>query len=280
MSSSAILDRLGLTEDSPLANLVERNLAPCFVAKSKASTELSLDNPAPISKLGGLPDLATETPKDKTGKPLLFLGQINFAELCAEKIQVDRCAISIPRGLLSIFWNERKDMSNPKDRHSFRILWTDSSQLHHLQAADSNTASLMHSALTLSFESSSTLPQNPKDWIDSNSVEQTQIKNLIEKESAFREHFICQIFGNADAEIAKKKEIAAFASNGVSWSPARSADSCYSHLVDASRDWVFLLRLNSKTELGFDLASTKSITLLIHSDDLIAERLDKAWMVY
>lgn len=312
MQKLEFFESLNLQAQTKLAELVAVNALPSIVGMPGSSG--NLDGAQTISRTGGMPDLSCEYPRDRAGRPLLFLGQINFADLWsiyadsskdlaraandAEFAESVSCqSFEYPKtGLLSIFWNERKDSSNPKDRHSFRIIWSDS-----WQPGSSNLDPAIKpicDAHPLSFTNHWSLPPNASDWIglsDSATesagsqiasknvdavVNQSQVQSLIEQNTKSLGDALCIVFGHGDAEINRKKEIAAFASNGVSWSPARSADSCYSHLVDASRDWIFLLRMNSMPRLGFDLGSTKSISLLIHKDDLKENRLDKAWMVF
>jgi hypothetical protein len=356
MQSKRLFESLNLEPGSKLAELVAHNACPSVIGNPSGN----VDGLHAASRIGGLPDLASEYPLDRSGRPFLFLAQINFADLASINTQsagqqtngsADRqptstvsasgqpgglcsadlaCQSSdVPRsGLLSIFWNERKDSSNPKDRHSFRIFWSDS-----IQCSPSNTVPGINSIcdpIPLSFTNHWSVPANISEWknssaesaitVSSNRIEgipsaslatpgaagvapesiaangsagfqpasnaahsiidPRQIQEIIDQCTSSISDAICVLFGYGDAEINRKKEIAAFASNGVSWSPARSADSCYSHLVDASGDWIFLLRLKSMPELGFDLGGTKSISLLIHKNDFKENRLDKAWMVY
>ncbi|MBX9723297.1 MAG: hypothetical protein K2X81_17975, partial [Candidatus Obscuribacterales bacterium] len=87
-----------------------------------------------------------------------------------------------------------------------------------------------------------------------------------------------QLFGHACDHFQKLQEISAFASNGISWSPQRREDSCYSHLVDASKDWQLLWKIDSLPELGLDL-NDKSLFLLIRSEDLERQNYDKAFLL-
>ena len=358
--SEFYLDQLKVHSDEPVAAAIKRNFAASVYGKISSvgeSSEPDLDG----SRIGGCPSLQSDFPTDRNGKPLLFIAQVNFAELPDSDFPlIPGCgSSSAPKtGLLSIFWNQRKDSSNPKDRHSFRILWSEASEHKSdstksasterasterasierasierasterasterasterasierasierasierastgsadFQSASEKLSSLRQNAhnqsshqqdspqlcapLKLSFSSEWSLPPDPSQWLDSESVNRADLQRAIDLSQAVAENSVCQLFGYGNANIEKLKQIAAFASNGVSWSPARSADSCYSHLVDAAQDWIFLLRLNSSGQSKFDFASTKSITLLIHRDDAISNRFDKAWMTF
>lgn len=282
MSQSSLLERLNLQSDSSLARLVEVNSSPCFTGNAIDQGEDPRRNSETTgSRLGGIPCLSSDWPADRAGKPLMFLGQIHFADLSSENQQAfaSRGIVLPTKGLLSIFWNERRDVSNPKDRHSFRFLWQDASQTN-LANNSTSVNSIAATPIELCFKSEWSLELNLSDWKNQEQVGSSEIHELIESESKLSERNLCQLFGSAFEDIQKKKEVAAFACNGVSWSTARSADSCYSHLVEASHDWVLLMRLNSRAELGFDFVNTKSIAIMIHNDDLRSNRLDKAWMVY
>lgn len=305
-----IFESLNLDSCTKLGELVANNASGSIIAMP--STAPRADGLPARSRIGGLPDLACDYPRDRAGRPLLFVAQINFADLssiqfsesdkslpAAEKNQEVRSDDSLscqssntPRsGLLSIFWNERKDASNPKDRHSFRIIW---SELSPASPRNTDEAITICDPIPLAFTNHWSVPANICKWKNQNGsaaiqpasndlsgyIDPAQIQQIIDQNTSSFSKAICVLCGHGDSEINRKREIAAFASNGVSWSPARSADSCYSHLVEAARDWLLLLRLNSMPELGFDLGSTKSISLLIHKNDLKENRLDKAWMVY
>ncbi|MBY0550435.1 MAG: DUF1963 domain-containing protein [Candidatus Obscuribacterales bacterium] len=199
------------------------------------------------SKLGGAPDLpdGIDSPIDNRSRPMLFVGQINFAE-------VPSCdsAENAPRvGVLYWFLNRDLSFSNPKDRHSFRVLWCADAERHKSVRME-----------VAPFESTGVL--------SSQSMSATE---GVDSQSSMGH----RLFGELHRFSAEASEIAAFASNGISWSAARRRDSCYEHLVAAAQQWRLLWFL--PTELSDH--RLPDLALMINHSDLSNGALSKAWMV-
>lgn len=199
------------------------------------------------SRLGGhvcLPP-SVEHPCDKTGKPLMLVAQVNFAELPASEI--DRAS----KGLLMIFWNSARDHSNPKDRHAFRCIWiADPIESEFVESGWQETINAIGDSLT--FQTSQQSSGMPPDSV--------------------------QVFGVGSENFTQLQEIAAFAGNGVHWSPARSVDSCFSHLKEVAAQWKLLCRISSNQAAGLDLAS-RSLYLLLREEDMQSKNYEKAWLL-
>lgn len=200
----------------------------------------------PRSKLGGLPDLpeGIEIPIDNRSRPLLFVGQINFAETP----RCDSVANAPTTGVLYWFLNCDLSFSNPKDRHSFRVLWCGGAERYEaaqMECAPFETTGVLSFQLTCD-----------KDGVDSPSIDH-------------------RLFGELHRFAEEASEIAAFASNGISWSTARRKDSCYEHLVTAAQQWQLLWFLPA------DLTDHRlpDLALMVNQFDLSGGTLNKAWMV-
>lgn len=188
-------------------------------------------------------------PKDKQGKAMLFLAQINFADFSGIYFEM-----KIPQsGILSLFINEKCDLSNPKDRHAFSFMWNAAGASSDKMDSD-----------TESQKRSSAQPLCEPDLPTVNQLLPTP-------------HFLDFSVNPAD-NSEELRQIAAFAGNGVSWSKARSTDSCFSHLVDASKDWILLLRIASLKECGLSI-SADTLNILIRREDLTNGNLEKAWLL-
>lgn len=202
---------------------------------------------SPRSKLGGVPDLpdGIDVPIDNRSRPMLFLGQINFAEL-------PRCG-SMQEwpsdGVLFWFLNRDLSFANPKDRHAFRILWSKASKR---SAASENVESvpLQNSGILVG----------------------EVVSRDAENDSVANSH---RLFGELPHFIDEAKQIAAFAANGVSWSAVRAKDSCYEHLVAAAQQWQLLWFLPT----ALSSKQVPDLALMINQADLKDGALNKAWMV-
>ncbi len=206
-------------------------------------------SPSPLSsRIGGdafLPP-GIDHPCDKSETAMLFIAQINFAEL-------PDCDISRAReGLFMLFWNKARDYSNPKDRKAFRCVWLPNPSAQKLDKSIAPDTSIGGGAqIEFSLAQSNNQP-----------APSTQM----------------QLFGQASKDFQKLQEICAFAGNGVSWSKQRREDSCYSHLVDSAKDWQLFWQLNSMPDLGLDLHG-KSMNLLIRTEDFEQQNYEKAWLL-
>ena len=213
----------------------------CFLGSCGGSAEKT------GSRIGGpvvLP-AAIQHPCDRSGKPLVLVAQVNFSDL--QESDLSRPA----KGLFLLFWNSAQDSSNPKDRHAFRCVWIANPDESELTESNFPHASINAAGIGLSFQAGLSLPQCTSDL---------------------------QLFGLAGENLDQLQEMAAFAGNGVSWSPARRVDSCFSHLVDASRDWRLFARIRSNPSAGLD-SGARCLYLLIRDEDLKSQNYDKCWLL-
>lgn len=261
----SILESLEQEQKDAAVSILEKALAPCFSGSSEErppSTQLS-------SRLGGTATLPRETghPCDRSGKPMLFVAQINFSELHSPELD---CAKS---GLLILFCNAALNFSNPKDRNAFRSIWIPNPD--EVSWVDSAfPESTIGPARQLKFVPSWSLPED-----ELYHGENTAQKNIIQQISnVLQNDRQIQLFGKAGREFDVLQEIAAFAGNGISWSSARRTDSCFSHLTESAKDWRLLLRMSSAPSIGLNIQES-ALYLLIRDEDLQDKNYGKAWLI-
>ncbi|CAM6002436.1 unnamed protein product [Sphagnum balticum] len=198
---------------------------------------------------------------------MVLVALVNFADL-------PPCNLSLPtKGVFMLFCNAALDFSNPKDRHAFNCVWLPE-PLDLDIAEHSNEVPELGPPHVLSFEASYSVPLNMMPF----GTELNGDMSELLKRYLIKDQNKIQILGSVAEHFDILQEIAAFSGNGVSWSPARRKDSCFSHLVDNAREWRLFLQLRGLPEYGLDLGN-KSMNLMIRQEDLEAFRFEKAWLV-
>jgi hypothetical protein len=142
---------------------------------------------------------------DKYGKPMICIGQINFAARNGELGQ------DLNSGLLRLFLSESHKSHPIKDPACFKVEWT-----------PSNPPSL--NAVSLLRGKQARLCQGKE----------------VEKENLTQESYL---FFQEHPHLEEAKLIAAFAANGITYSAQRGQDSCYHHLAAAAETWRLLWRI-------------------------------------
>jgi uncharacterized protein YwqG len=269
----SLLDQASSEQKSRLEKLLLENNLACICASPDGTVDqkaVPLDSAVlepSHSRLGGTAFLPNDVPYpcDRSSRPMMLVALINFAQLPPCNLRI------APAGIFMLFWNAARDSSNPKDRHAFKCIWLPDS-LDGLLPPPQN-APLICDPLAINFSASYSVPSNDSFWTENASAH--DLRELLVQD---RNDSILQLFGTPGDQFEILQEIAAFSGNGVSWSQARSKDSCFSHLVDNAREWRLFIRIKSSPELGLDL-NGKSINLLIRQEDLDAFRYDKSWLV-
>ena len=118
------IDEHGLTR---FKEAILGSVEPCYALT--AMGEVMDDLPISSSKLGGLPHLPTEFPWPKKGnRPLMFLAQINLADILRDHVQDN----SLPSSGLLTFWYDTAEEPwgfDPKDRGAFQVHYVSASGL-------------------------------------------------------------------------------------------------------------------------------------------------------
>ena len=273
----SLINNFDIKTDLAGTAFISRNVRHCLQGSTSKSggSEHS-------SKIGGnaLLPLACDYPRDKQGRAMEFVGQLNFDQISLPPTELPVADGSVPdNGILSIFWNANRDFSNPKDPGAFKIIWSPrSGDTFQLYKSGPDFPSVSDASY-LDFSLDWSVPASASDWegeAEPNLELADQFIRLMNQEKAL------QVFGHGDKNFAKLREMAAFASNGISWSQERSQDSCYAHLVDASKNWILLLKVKSLKEWGVEFNSFshgESLYLLINKEDLKSQNLEKAWLL-
>ena len=221
------------------------------------------------SRLAGIPCLPVDIahPCDCSGKPMLFIAQINFAELASFDFQLAE------RGLLMLFWNAARRYDNAKDRHAFSCIWIPEPQsLTFVQSGFVESA--LGPAVKLKFSPGWSLPEHESAWQDSG------LEAHIASQVAWRlnQDRHMQLLGQAGKKFDSLQEVAAFAGNGVTWSPTRRSDPCFNHLINNACDWKLFMQIASIPEAGLDLSGL-SIYLLITKENLAKHNYGSSWLL-
>lgn len=267
-----LLESLSESQAIRVAELLANNRLPCFSGKRDPQKA-----DANGSRLGGPVMLPAnmEVPCDRSGKPMILVAQFNFAEL-EEFTQPE----TPKRGLFLLFWNAARDSSNPKDRHAFRCIWIpDPNFANFVSTLDS---SICTTSSGITFNPNWSVPQNPRTWQRKNNTDvDSELDSdllLIRKILDTSNPFDVQLFGHAGLNFDILQETAAFSGNGISWSPTRRTDSCFSHLIEAAGSWQLFAKISSLPGCGLDLGK-RALYLLIHADDLEKHNFDKCWLL-
>ncbi len=260
-----LLESLSAEEFPPVKQLLKANLRACFNGR------LIDEDPEPrSSRLGGSPFLPFEIehPREKRGTAMRFVLQVNFAEL--QKL-TDR---SMPDLVLALFGNSDNDYSNAKDKNAFRCVQIANPSDKTFMPSSFPEASISSSSKGIIFTAGWALPRYENDWKNTQGIAPEIIRRLSEIANSENRADI-QIFGHSLTASAKElREIAAFAANGVSWSEARSMDSCFSHLVENSHHWLPLIQVKDS------FMPDKMLALLITEESLAQGELDKSWLLF
>jgi hypothetical protein len=260
-----LLLRIDPSKRDAVSAQIQNNLAPCISAIPTATAPQ--DNLG--SKLGGNTYLPAELPHpcDRAGKPMLLIAQINFAELPAGDFA------NANRGLFMLFWNAARDHSNQKDRHAFRCIWVPQPESTSFVPSMFSDQAEIGPAAGLSFNTTWSLPENESAWTADFDPD---IRTLVLERA--RQDRKIQIFGRAGVHFDSLQEIAAFAGNGVTWSPARRSDSCFSHLLENAPEWKMFMQISSLPEYGLDLGFF-AMNLMLRQEDHAESKYDKAWLL-
>lgn len=260
-----LLDAIAENRKDSAFQVLEKCLHSCIACTADASNcddDLS-------SRIGGIAVLPQEMqhPCDRSGQPMLFIAQLNFAEL--PNCSVDKAT----SGILMLFWNSARDYSNPKDRNAFRCIWIAEPEQENCSISNRSEASI-GPARKLKFAVEQSMTEDPNEWAEF-SDDTELMHELSTKVNGDRK---IQILGRAGRNFKQMQEIAAFAGNGIGWSPARTKDEHFSHLLESAKEWQLLAKIDSMPQFGLDLQS-KSMFLLIRRDDFDQQNYDKSWLL-
>ena len=228
------------------------------------------------SKLGGRPDLPSniEWPKQKNGKHLVFLAQINFEEL-------DQRELDLPdKGMLYFFCEEAQEFyGDSKDnQEDFRTIFIEeAADLERIETP--NTFTILrngrYKACALEFSNSYSLP----NWEHS----------LVDEMITFQEHqayvdisssgqYISKLFGHSINVQGPMEYQCEMVDRGLSWSDVTEAEE--GSIETASEKWKLLFQLDSEDEAKMMWGDVGRLYFWIKEDDLKNRQYDKTWMIF
>lgn len=255
-----------------IAAVLQANLQEYICVDLSAASEQSKS-----SRFAGIAQVpeGEEHPVDKSGRPMLFVAELRLSDF---KLN-DPTATNMEKcGRFLFYVNADLNLSNPKDRFAYKCFALLDDSNKELTASSCPGASIcFDKSFVPDFQTGQRLPHLPREneaLLDLDPALLASLRQILEGSYLEGRKKTLQIFGPIDSELDHLREIAAFASNGVSWSIARSKDSCYSHLKDAASDWQLFMRISSIPALNFELHN-KSIYLLIRKDDCNGGHFEK-----
>jgi uncharacterized protein YwqG len=262
---ATILEFLDCKSQDETVIFLKERLSACFVGDIEPEPP-----PAELaSRLGGIPWLPSDLPHpcDRAGKPMLFIAQINFAELPEGSFD------KAERGVFMLFWNSDRDHSNTKDRRAFSCIWIPQPETKTFRPSEF-TASAICAAANLKFSTGWSLPEHASAWQESG-LKPDLCRRVAQK---LRQGRRLQLFGQAGKQFDALQEIAAFAGNGITWNLSRRCDPCFHHLMAGAADWKLFLQITSIPEAGLNMGA-QSMYLLIRQGDLAQQNYSKSWLL-
>ncbi len=233
------------------------------------------------SYLGGSPGSDNlDWPKDKTGKPMVFVGQVNFenANSCNQ-------SLTPKSGVLMLFVSGEYKNFRAKDQSWFKLVYSANPDNAKTSADPgvpklSPVAELVPQSVDClrSFDASVLMKKLPElDSIPERDKVLTWFssKSKRAKELLKDAHQICC---SEDEQSREACVIAAFYANGISFDQARKADVHYKHLVDYASEWEVLWRLGGLWRLLPD--ETRQLFICISRVNLADFEFSKSIAVF
>lgn len=232
---------------------------------------------SPKSKIGGHPHLMIdqEWPKNELGKPLSFIGQLNFEEVS----KYDKSELLPKQGLLSFFYCADQETwgFDPKDKQRFKTIYTEN--VNELVKQEFPSDLEPHSIFqpnTLTFTSSLSVPT----WEDDS------IKELIEDEDSDN-YFEAssgsdnQVLGYANCVQGPMELECQLVSNGLYCGDSTGYDDPRrKELESGKNDWVLLLQIDSEEDkTGMMWGDSGRIYFWIKKQDLLGKNFDSTWCI-
>lgn len=236
-------------QESLLAQLSAR-ARPCLVLETDNVANMKISD----SRVGGSACLgAADHPVDKSGKPMKFVAQLNMSQLDLTGIA------AVKNGLLSVFVSDNYRNCQPKDSGWFRIIWQPSLTPAPDIVSTNSGARIVARREALFVDQLQFPDRNIQaeisQWIKARNVD------------ALGESYL---FADTHPRLEEAKAISAFSANGITYNVGRAKDACYSHLMEAAKDWRLLWRLRHENS---------DLLLMIHTHDINNQSLQKSWLV-
>jgi len=261
---------------------LEAVAAPCLLFSARDAEDPSL----PGCRYGGHPLVPPGTPWPRSPRgPLVFVGQLDFAELAACR---GEALPHLPRdGILALFYDaqEQRWGYNPKDSEYWKLLWTP----HSAEAVPLAPPKELEDA-GLAFDLPLRLEPRlgvclPDPWdrrapvpADEWGPEQADDYLVLRERLSGGEH-AHQVEGHPwwiqnDARLE-----AQLVTHGIYCGGSRGYDSPEARRLEPGASaWRLLWQIGSDDQTGFTWGDGGNLYLLIREQDLRACRFDRAWL--
>ena len=277
------------------AELEEAGLLPYYTAfKSCVKNAIRLHQepvsedriPVGASKIGGRPDLPAGIAwfrHAKTGLPLSFVCQLNFAEL--RLWDLDR---RLPdRGMLYLFYDYSEDGMpwgfDPTDSDGWAVYYSDAeaSGLTRAEApADLEENGVLFGAASLFFSCRMELPHWESSLWEGISVSDEVRDRLFDWYEKGGEAPISKVLGHSDNIQGGMELECEIIANGLSAGDGRGYEEARRRgLERCVGRWSLLLQIDSSEELGMEWGDCGRIYLWITEQDLSDRAFEKAWLI-
>lgn len=279
-----LLDKLGPSQGEQLLDYLKQIKSPAIKLSSK-KFHLNDQDMQCVGLAGDRPFLPPDFawPQDRAGVAMRLLFQVDFARLTKAAPVTDpvdgRGFILPTEGLLTIFYSDLIFTAPPKDGRSFCINYLPQPSFDQLQKeidGDSDYKKIFARPVW------TVKPQ--LDGLDAPGLEENIISSIrlwVQKVNAISEGDFGRFLGCESSDMSQDREICAFASGGISYSPARAKDHHYSHLVGQSANWILLAQIaEKKSSSDQTLHCHPPAHIFISADDLRDRHFERAWLLF
>lgn len=251
--------------------LMRPGIALSLTAAEDSGFELS------ESKIGGRPALKSdqEWPKNDNGESLSFIGQLNLKDVAKE----DTSKLFPTSGLLSFFFStSEEDWGNdPKDRHQFRVLFTeDFSTLESKDFPENLDEDSIFSSSKIKFEASLTIPPSEHELIEGLIAEE-DFENYYEA-SRGNNHQMLGYPGTVQGQMELECQLVThglFVNGSKGYEDLRRKE-----LEQGKEDWILLLQINPDEDKTDALwGDSGCIYFWIRKQDLLNKDFSQVWSI-
>ena len=267
----------------PLRPHLQRAVAPCALLRKATGAEASSGG----CRYGGLPRVppGTRWPRAASGKPLAFIGQLDFAGLAAAGAALPQ----LPReGLLAFFFDlvAHPWGLEPSNRSGWRLLFTpQAADAVSIEPPEDLPERVRLRPVSLQPEPGWSLPDvedaySPMQHADAHALEGDPFGDYAAlKERLTGGMYAHQVAGHASWVQGDGREAALIASRGLDVNALLLEPGGVETLQREARAWSLLWQVPSDTDAGLQWVGDGTAYVLLRDEDLAAHRFDAAWVL-
>ena len=269
-----------------------KNLQDCWqYVKSKLKSAISIqcekteenELKLGVSKIGGSPDLPQNIDwlKDKAGKTMSLIAQINLAEITDYDIEH-----KLPKqGILYFFYDAETQPwgFDPQDKGRFKVLFLKDQDLDLERKqipADLDQKMAYFKTAKLSFETILNLPDlssSVMDYTFENQQEEEHYFNWIDDNE---QGLINKLLGHSNNMQDGMELECALMSNGIYCEDSKGySQENIKKFSNEAEKWTLLLQIDSNENLGMMWGDAGRLYFWIKEEDLKNENFDQVWCV-